>query len=159
MVEIGSPLVVASDYDNAGCKDHFRRVNRFIRHGVDKMMEMTEKENFFIRTCENPLTEKPDFRRVAHCMGPGVERKQKRLAKDPKDYKHITCFVSSGILKGEGHLGGGTVPSIPDIGFNPNRNFIEHRIKRQNIAKISKNYDTIHYGIKKSLLHSHVRKT
>ena len=154
MVEIGKPLVMG-DYPNAGHKNHFRRVNRFIRHGVDKLMEMTEKENFFI---EKPSNAKPNYRRVAYFAAPGVERRQK-ISPEQKDYKHVTCFLSSGIVKGEGHLGGGTVISIPEIGFNPDRNFNEHRIKRQNVAKVSKNYDTVHYGIKKSLLHSHLRKT
>ena len=122
-------------------------------------MEMTQEENFFIRTYKESPNAMQNFRRVAFFAAPGVERKQKVPNQEPKDYKHITCFVASGIVKGEGHLGGGTVPHIPDIGFNPMHNFNEHRVKRQNIAKISKKFDTTHYGIKKSMLHTIQRKT
>ena len=160
MVEIGQPLVKIGEYSNAGNKNHYRRVNRFIRHGVDKLMEMTEKENFFFSTCKKPSSSSAqNFRRVACFAAPGVERKIVRPPQDPGDFRHMTCFIASGILKGEGHFGGGTVPSILDIGFNPTNNFNENRIKRQNAARVNQKTDNVHYGIKKSRLRPRDKRT
>lgn len=158
MVEIGKPLVLSEEYPNAGRKDHFRRVNRFIRHGVDRLMEMTEKENFFITTCKKPLAENPNYKRVEYFAASGVLRKENRPFEE-KDYRHNTCFISSGILKGEGNIGGGTGATILDIGYNPDENFAEMRVKRQNVAPVAEKSQDVHYGIKKSKLRARRKRT
>lgn len=52
--------------------------------------------------------------------------------------KLISCFISSGIEKGEGYPGGGQVTSFRKIGFNPLKEFKELRIKRQHKLKENK---------------------
>lgn len=105
----------------------YRRVERFIRHGVDKVMECHKKFT--------PLFPSSKYHgKVSYLTMSRVERPKKPPIRQ-KDFKHVDYFIASGIAKGEGHVGGGTITDILHIGYNPQRNFQEVRVKRQHRVK------------------------
>lgn len=113
---------------------HHGRVVRFIRPGVDRIMEQIGL---------NPaVIPKKGYGRVSYFMASRVAKEDDSMTETPvhwhnKNYRRVNYFVASGIEKGEGHLGGGTVTNILEIGFNPKCVFKEHRIKRQFIRPVS----------------------
>lgn len=120
---IGKPGEESAGQDT--CKLHHRRVYRFIRPGVDILMENRGLSD---------LKPKKWHGRVSYFLAPGVEREKiDRAAWDRKNFRHVDYFAASRIEKGEGHTGGGSMGggNILQIGFNPWRQFRELRIKRQ----------------------------
>ena len=111
-------------------KTKHHKVYRFIRRGVDKVMENEKKPT----SSFNPAHK--GFGRVAYFLASGVEKEHggKSLTTSSlpnRSHKYVSCFVRSKIEKGEGHPGGGNGPDFLNIGFNPQRRFKEIRVKRQ----------------------------
>lgn len=114
------------------------RVDRFVRYGVDKVMEGHKK---FV----SMLTPgKSRYGRVSHFTMSRVERPRKSVdgtislppTVKPGSYRHVDYFRGSGIVKGEGNSGGGTVTDMSNFGMNPKQEFREVRVKRQSKPKV-----------------------
>ena len=108
----------------------FGRVDRFVRPGVDIVMERQGVHWM----CPDLHITKQGYQRVAYFLASRVLKEPITPPSSPqlrKKYGHINCFTSSGVEKGEGYLGGGTVASLKRIGYNPVGNFKEQRGKRQ----------------------------
>lgn len=118
-------------------RSQYNRVERFIRHGVDKVMEGHKKHNSLLHSSKR-------YGRVSYFTASRVERPKKDPdgstkpsgTKEQCSFRHVDYFITSGIAKGEGHLGGGTVTDMPNIGFNPLKKFNEIRVKRQHKQKV-----------------------
>lgn len=127
-----SPELKLEEVKQGPAPHQFHRVERFIRYGVDKIMEGHKKHN--------PLFP-PSTRhgRVSYFTASRVERPKKGAStkiQQTKGHKHVDYFIASGIEKGEGHVGGGVnIKDVLHIGYNPRRNFQEVRVKRQYVAK------------------------
>lgn len=112
-------------------KSRHHKVYRFIRHGVDKIMEREGKPT----TGSNPAHK--GFGRVAYFLASGVEKEASgrcftsSLPPSKKHNKYVSCFIMSKNEKGEGHPGGGNGPDFLNIGLNPHHHFKEVRVKRQ----------------------------
>lgn len=94
-----------------------KRVVRFIRPGWDVMMERKGADP------ETALRSKKGFGRVSYFLASRVARESVTGTNNPVNnsnfFKHIDCFTSSGVEKGEGYHGGGTTACFMKIGFNP----------------------------------------
>lgn len=114
-----------------GVKDKgHHKVYRFIRYGVDKIMERETKPT----SSFNPAHK--GFGRVAYFVASGVEKEASgqyliRSFPPNKNHKHVSYFLKSKNEKGEGHPGGGYGPDFLNIGLNPHHHFKEVRVKRQ----------------------------
>lgn len=120
--------------DIQSARQHYRRVVRFIRPGVDVVMERKGLDSATISKA------KKGYGRVAYFLASRVQKEPISIVSNPvnsrKYFRHINCFTSSGVEKGEGYLGGGTVTSFKKIGFNPLGKFHrEPRVKRQHSSK------------------------
>ena len=117
------------------CSGQYRRVCRFVSYGVDKVMEGHKKHVSML------TPGKSRYGRVSYFTASGMEKPAKDTIKPTKQgsFRHVDCFIASGIAKGEGHIGGGTVADICNIGLNPMRNFREVRVKRQSKDQVEAN--------------------
>lgn len=118
----------------------YRRVCRFVSYGVDKVMEGHEKNVSML------TPGKTRYGRVSCFTASGMEKPNIteedtfKLLPNAKraNFRHVDCFVTSGIAKGEGHLGGGTVADVCNIGFNPNQKFRQVRMNRKSNHKVER---------------------
>lgn len=118
-------------------RSRYHRVDRFVRYGVDKVMEGHKKYVSML------TPGKSRYGRVSYFSMARVERPKKTENGTTKlppavksgSFRHVDYFIASGIAKGEGHSGGGTVTDMLNIGMNPMHNFREVRVKRQSKPK------------------------
>lgn len=112
----------------------FHKIYRFIRHGVDRIMEEQGRKASNLKSHDDK-----GYGRVSYFTASRIERPKKALSQLQSkhipaacgSFRHVDYFITSGVAKGEGHLGGGTVADILNIGYSPMPQFKEVRVKRQ----------------------------
>lgn len=126
MLGIGMEQLQIGERNIQTARQHYRRIDRFIRPGVDVVMEKKGMATI--------SKAKKGYGRVAYFLASRVQKETVTISNpvnSHKYFKHVDCFTSSGVEKGEGYLGGGQVTSFKRIGFNPYGKLREPRVKRQ----------------------------